>query len=197
MQSMGIGPFGPGDGLRAQRAHYAPIRNRLMKSKVKPAPKPKPEYRFLRPSWLLQRRKELMVERLVAASIWTAIACRNARKRMTPSKDKVFDVTVRVKDIQRAVCREYGITFAELIGPQRSLKFVYPRHLAMHLASKLSGQSLPAIGRLFGDRDHTTVLHARDSFKRRMESDPALAAASNRIEELLVVKSMGHGDGQI
>jgi hypothetical protein len=62
--------------------------------------------------------------------------------------------------IQRAVAAAYGIEFAELLSPRRTKKYVRPRQIAMFLCSKLLPVSLPQIGRRFGDRDHTTVLHA-------------------------------------
>jgi Bacterial dnaA protein helix-turn-helix len=62
--------------------------------------------------------------------------------------------------VQRAVAAAYGLERAELLGPRRTKKFVRPRQIAMFICSKLLPVSLPQIGRRFGDRDHTTVLHA-------------------------------------
>lgn len=62
--------------------------------------------------------------------------------------------------VQRAVAAAYGLELAELLAPRRTRQFVRPRQVAMYLCSKLLPVSLPQIGRRFGDRDHTTVLHA-------------------------------------
>lgn len=66
----------------------------------------------------------------------------------------------RIADIQSLVCTYFDRTMAELTGDSRRAENVYPRHVAMYLAHKFTGHSLKAIGRAFGNRDHTTVLHA-------------------------------------
>lgn len=53
-----------------------------------------------------------------------------------------------------------GITYAQIVGGQRSQRFVVPRHIAMWRASRETAASLPAIARVFGNRNHTTVIHA-------------------------------------
>jgi chromosomal replication initiation ATPase DnaA len=73
--------------------------------------------------------------------------------------------------IQRAVAAAYGIEFAELLSPRRTKKFVRPRQVAMYLCSKLLPVSLPQIGRRFGDRDHTTVLHAIRKIELMRQTD--------------------------
>ena len=73
--------------------------------------------------------------------------------------------------IQRAVAAAYGIEFAELLAPRRSRQFVRPRQIAMYLSSKLLPVSLPQIGRRFGDRDHTTVLHAIRKIELMRQTD--------------------------
>jgi hypothetical protein len=82
-----------------------------------------------------------------------------------PSPPKPVELAPLVKRhpmviIQRAVATAYGIEFAELLSPRRTRQFVRPRQVAMFICSKLLPVSLPQIGRRFGDRDHTTVLHA-------------------------------------
>jgi chromosomal replication initiator protein len=62
--------------------------------------------------------------------------------------------------IQRAIAAAYGLELVELLAPRRTRQFVRSRQVAMYLCSKLLPVSLPQIGRRFGDRDHTTVLHA-------------------------------------
>lgn len=65
----------------------------------------------------------------------------------------------RVADIKAATAARYGVTVADLEGPRRVDWIVRPRQVAMHLAKTLTLRSLPEIGRRFGGRDHTTVLH--------------------------------------
>jgi chromosomal replication initiation ATPase DnaA len=88
---------------------------------------------------------------------------------------------VKIDDIQQAVARRYNCTRADLLSPQRTHDIVRPRQIAMYLAKHLTLQSLPEIGRRFGGRDHTTILHAVRKIEDLVKSDPALA---REIEEL-------------
>jgi chromosomal replication initiator protein len=63
-------------------------------------------------------------------------------------------------DIQRATCEYFGLSGEELLSNSRARRVAWPRQLAMYLAREFTRESLPAIGRQFGGRDHTTVLHA-------------------------------------
>jgi chromosomal replication initiator protein len=65
-----------------------------------------------------------------------------------------------VEAIQAAACEHFGLTLAELLSRSRAERVLWPRQAAMYLCKELTTQSLPAIGRAFGGRDHTTVLHA-------------------------------------
>ncbi len=81
-----------------------------------------------------------------------------------------------------AVAEHYGISSMEVRGAQRGRRYTIPRHIAMYLAAKLTGLSLPAIGRCLGDRDHTTVMHGRDRISTAVDkSDPDVTAAINEI----------------
>ena len=65
-----------------------------------------------------------------------------------------------INRIIREVCTYYSIPAVDLISARRTRDLVIPRQVAMYLAKKMTLRSLPEIGRRFGDRDHTTVLHA-------------------------------------
>jgi chromosomal replication initiator protein len=65
-----------------------------------------------------------------------------------------------VAEIQAAVGEHFGLSPEELLSSARTARIAWPRQVAMYLARELTGESLPAIGRHFGGRDHTTVLHA-------------------------------------
>lgn len=65
-----------------------------------------------------------------------------------------------VEKIQRAVCAHFNISRANLLSQQRCKTIVWPRQIAMYLCQQHTHNSLPAIGRMFAGRDHTTVLHA-------------------------------------
>jgi chromosomal replication initiation ATPase DnaA len=70
------------------------------------------------------------------------------------------DLRPTVPDIKRAVCAQFGVTRAEIESARREARLVAPRHFAMALARHLTARSLPFIGRHFGGRDHSTVMHA-------------------------------------
>ncbi|HLH11887.1 MAG TPA: chromosomal replication initiator protein DnaA [Methylovirgula sp.] len=83
---------------------------------------------------------------------------------------------VKIEDIQKLVASHYNVTKADILSARRTANVVRPRQIAMYLAKTLTPRSLPEIGRRFGGRDHTTVLHA----VRKIE---ALAGTDGRLSE--------------
>lgn len=79
-----------------------------------------------------------------------------------------------VQRIQQVVCAHYHISSEELLSGSRAQEFATPRQVAMYLCRTLTGRSLPDIGRRFGDRKHTTVLHAARQIAARLEHSPRL-----------------------
>lgn len=75
---------------------------------------------------------------------------------------------VRIDVIQEAVARHYSVTLDELVGEKRTKRIVVPRQVAMYLCRELTDASLPAIGRAFGGRDHTTVIYAVQKVTKQM-----------------------------
>ena len=67
---------------------------------------------------------------------------------------------ITVEEIQRKVSEHYNIRLSDMIGPKRLRTYARPRQIAMFLSKQLTSRSLPEIGRRFGGRDHTTVMHA-------------------------------------
>ena len=80
-----------------------------------------------------------------------------------------------VQRIQQAVCSHYQIAATDLLSASRAQEFAMPRQVAMYLCRTLTGRSLPDIGRRFGDRKHTTVLHAARKIAAHLEHSPRLA----------------------
>ena len=66
---------------------------------------------------------------------------------------------ITVEEIQRKVSEHYNIRLSDMIGPKRLRTYARPRQIAMFLSKQLTSRSLPEIGRIFGGRDHTTVMH--------------------------------------
>ncbi len=88
---------------------------------------------------------------------------------------KTSDRKVTVEDIQRKVSEHYNIRLSELLGPTRQRVIARPRQVAMYLAKRLTTRSLPDIGRRFGKRDHTTIMHGVKRIEELMADDSQLA----------------------
>lgn len=76
---------------------------------------------------------------------------------------------ITINEIQSVVCSYFGVSKSDLIGSKRSASIVYPRQIAMHLCKELTDESLSTIGKYFGGRDHTTVLHACKKVEKMMK----------------------------
>ena len=87
---------------------------------------------------------------------------------------RASDRKITVEEIQRKVSDHYNIRLSDLIGPKRVRTFARPRQIAMYLSKQLTSRSLPEIGRRFGGRDHTTVLHACRKIAELCETDGRL-----------------------
>ena len=88
---------------------------------------------------------------------------------------------VTIPRIQEAVSQRFGVTLDELVSPRRSQAVAYPRQVAMYLSRELTDASLPMIGKEFGGRDHTTVIHAKDKITRLIREDRSVY---NLVQEL-------------
>ncbi len=81
---------------------------------------------------------------------------------------------ITIDEIQRSVCEHYGIRHSEMTSARRAREVARPRQVAMYLAKRLTPRSLPEIGRRFGGRDHTTVIHAIKRIKELRAADSEL-----------------------
>lgn len=92
---------------------------------------------------------------------------------------------VKIEDIQRVVSKHYNVTKADLLSARRTRTIVRPRQIAMYLAKVMTPRSLPEIGRRFGNRDHTTVLHAVRKIEEMARADNALAQELELLKRML------------
>lgn len=90
-----------------------------------------------------------------------------------------------VDRIQKAVCEEFRVTLTDMTSKRRARVIARPRQVAMYLSKKLTKRSLPDIGRRFGGRDHTTVMHAVKRIDSLRAEDPALNAQVEAVETAL------------
>lgn len=81
----------------------------------------------------------------------------------------------KISEIQTMVCAVYGLTLNQLLADRRTKDIVLPRQIAIYLCKELTAHSLPQIGRKFGGKDHTTILHAVRRIRSQIESDSKLA----------------------
>lgn len=117
--------------------------------------------------------------KLTGQPITMELAERELRDLVRPVEMK----RVRIEEIQRIVARHYNVSRSDLLSSRRTANVVRPRQIAMYLAKTLTLRSLPEIGRRFGGRDHTTVLHAVRKIESLIGTDNGLAA------EIEVLKS--------
>jgi len=123
------------------------------------------------------RDLEGAINRLLAHSklnstpVTLEMAEREVRDLIRPQEPR----RVKIEDIQRVVARQYNVSRSDLLSSRRTANVVRPRQVAMYLAKTLTLRSLPEIGRRFGGRDHTTVLHAVRKIESLVSKDVALS----------------------
>ncbi|MBT0957410.1 chromosomal replication initiator protein DnaA [Alphaproteobacteria bacterium KMM 3653] len=98
---------------------------------------------------------------------------------------RASDRKVTVEEIQRAVSEHYNMRLSDMIGPKRHRTIARPRQMAMYLAKQLTSRSLPEIGRRFGGRDHTTVMHAVKRIDELKLADSQLADDLQMLQRML------------
>jgi chromosomal replication initiator protein len=108
--------------------------------------------------------------KLNATPVTLEMAEREVRDLVRPMEPK----RIKIEDIQRVVARQYNVSRSDLLSSRRTANVVRPRQVAMYLAKTLTLRSLPEIGRRFGGRDHTTVLHAVRKIEALVGKDVAL-----------------------
>ena len=123
------------------------------------------------------RELEGALTRVVAFSSLTGLPldvdlAEQVLRDLFPSSGDLPEVTIG--RIQEAVCDRFSLTVQELVSQRRSQAVAYPRQVAMYLSRELTDASLPKIGKEFGGRDHTTVLHANAKITRMIKEDRAV-----------------------
>ncbi|MCW2286048.1 chromosomal replication initiator protein [Rhodoblastus acidophilus] len=92
---------------------------------------------------------------------------------------------IKIEDIQKLVATHFNVSRADILSSRRTANVVKPRQIAMYLAKILTPRSLPEIGRRFGGRDHTTVLHAVRKIDALVAKDGALKRELELLKQLL------------
>lgn len=102
--------------------------------------------------------------------------------------DHVIPDFRRAHYIRERVALSFGVSSLALLGERRSRAVARPRQVAMYLCSELLKASLPQIGRVFGGRDHTTVMHAIKTVRALMATDPGFRVVVERLRTALVAE---------
>ncbi len=92
---------------------------------------------------------------------------------------------IKIEDILRIISRHFGVSKGDLLSQRRHRSVVWPRQVGMYLAKQLTARSLPEIGRRFGNRDHTTVLHAIRKIEGELTDNPRLKEELEELKKLL------------
>jgi chromosomal replication initiator protein len=95
------------------------------------------------------------------------------------------DRKLSIEEIQRKVAEHYNIRLSDMIGPKRLRNIARPRQVAMYLSKQLTPRSLPEIGRRFGGRDHTTIMHGVRKIEELMSTDSQLSDDLQLLRRLL------------
>jgi chromosomal replication initiator protein len=132
------------------------------------------------------RELEGALNRLVAHArfvgrVLTVEAAQDVLRDMLRANDR----RITIEDIQRRVADHYNIRLADMSSPRRARAVARPRQIAMYLAKQLTTRSLPEIGRKFGGRDHTTVMHAVRKVEELRGSDQAIQEDLDRLRRSL------------
>lgn len=119
------------------------------------------------------------------------------RRRLFLYEDPAKTGRVSIKSIQQIVAYHYGISITEICSARRTAPVVFPRQIAMYLAKVLTTGSYPEIGRSFGGRDHTTVLHACRTVTAKFETNPELRSIVNFLRDRLLQESTSRHEAGI
>lgn len=98
---------------------------------------------------------------------------------------KSHERRVTIEEIQRKVAEHWNVRLTDMSSARRARSVARPRQVAMFLAKQLTSRSLPEIGRKFGNRDHTTVMHAVSRVAELIEKDPAFAEDVELLRRML------------
>ncbi len=132
------------------------------------------------------RELEGALNRIVANAMFIGreVTVESAREALADLL-RTSDRKISVEDIQKKVAAHYSIKFGDMFSERRARQVALPRQVAMYLAKKLTTLSLPEIGRNFGGRDHTTVLHAVRKIEQATKEDTSLAEDINLLTNIL------------
>lgn len=118
----------------------------------------------------------------LTGQVITLDLAKNVLRDLIGDKKKI----VAMDDIQEAVCTQFHVKMTELKSRRRSKTLVHPRQIAMYLCRELTDASYPEIGRQFGGKDHTTIIHACRQVAKAKETDTLLQTTIETLKEQIL-----------
>jgi chromosomal replication initiator protein len=118
----------------------------------------------------------------LTGQVITLDLAKNVLRDLIGDKKKI----VAMDDIQEAVCTQFHVKMTELKSRRRSKTLVHPRQIAMYLCRELTDASYPEIGRKFGGKDHTTIIHACRQVAKAKETDTMLQTTIEALKEQIL-----------
>ena len=118
----------------------------------------------------------------LTGQVITLDLAKNVLRDLIGDKKKI----VAMDDIQEAVCTQFHVKMTELKSRRRSKTLVHPRQIAMYLCRELTDASYPEIGRQFGGKDHTTIIHACRQVAKAKETDTMLQTTIEALKEQIL-----------
>ena len=118
----------------------------------------------------------------LTGQVITLDLAKNVLRDLIGDKKKI----VAMDDIQEAVCTQFHVKMTELKSRRRSKTLVHPRQIAMYLCRELTDASYPEIGRQFGGKDHTTIIHACRQVAKAKETDTMLQTTIETLKEQIL-----------
>jgi len=132
------------------------------------------------------RELEGALNRLIAhANLFGRVITLETTQEVLHDILKAHDRRVTIEEIQKKVAEHYSIRLTDMSSARRARAVARPRQVAMYLAKQLTSRSLPEIGRKFGNRDHTTVMHAVSRIGELMERDGSFAEDIELLRRML------------
>ncbi len=132
------------------------------------------------------RELEGALNRLIAhANLFSRPVTLEATQEVLHDVLKAHDRRVTIEEIQKRVAEHWNIKLSDMTSARRARAVARPRQVAMYLAKQLTSRSLPEIGRKFGNRDHTTVMHAVSRVTELMERDNGFAEDVELLRRML------------
>lgn len=134
----------------------------------------------------------IMVENLTRAYFYSnlneqTLTVEVAAKALKDSR-RESNETLSINLIIDIVCRYYSVNREDLIGKKKNKEIVYPRMMCIYLITEIMSMPLASIGQIFGGRDHTTIMHARNKISEELKNNPAIKLALHEIRDLIYKK---------